>query len=166
MKKLISAALLLAAGMAGAHEFSDEARVLSASPIYERVNAPQRECWTEYREAPARNSGSNIGGTIVGGVVGGILGNQFGRGRGREATTAAGAIAGAVVGSQVQTRGDGSGASERYAVERCENRDHWKRRITGYDVRYEYKGQTYQAMLPNDPGQTLPVRVRMEVTPR
>lgn len=171
MNKLIATGLLLAAGVANAYEFGDYARVISSTPVYEQVNNPRRECWTEYRDAPPparRNNDTNVGGAIVGGVVGGLLGNQVGGGNGRTVATAGGAIAGTIIGSQVQTRGNNDEYYEghRRPVERCATKDHWDRRLTGYDVRYEYKGQTYQATLPNDPGNRLPVRVRMEVTPR
>ena len=72
MNKLIVAGLLLVTGVASAREYSDYARVLSSTPLYDEVNAPRRECWTEYRDTPrpSRSNDSNIGGAIVGGVVG------------------------------------------------------------------------------------------------
>ncbi|SFN69709.1 Uncharacterized conserved protein YcfJ, contains glycine zipper 2TM domain [Formivibrio citricus] len=171
MKKLIIAGLLLVAGAASAREYSDYARVISSTPMYEEVNTPKRECWTEYRDVPqrqTRGSDNNIGGAIVGGVVGGLLGNQVGGGNGRTVATAGGAIAGAIIGSRVQTTGSNDDYQEpaRRPVERCKTSNHLERRLSGYDVRYEYKGQSYQTVLPNDPGQQLPVNVRMEVTPR
>lgn len=170
MNKLIIAGLLLVAGAASARDYSDYARVLSSTPVYEEVNTPRRECWTEYREVQRhpRSNDSNIGGAIVGGVVGGLLGNQVGGGNGRTVATAGGAIAGSIIGSRVQTTGSNDDYQEttRRPVERCATRDQVERRISGYDVRYEYKGQTYQAVLHNDPGQRLPVNVRMDVTPR
>ena len=169
MKPLLFTLTLALAGAVQAQEFNDSARVLSATPVYEQVNSPRRECWTEYRETSRREQrgGNNIGGAIVGGVVGGLLGNQVGGGHGKEVATAGGAIAGAIIGNQVQTRDDYRRDDDHYRpVDRCSNRDQWERRLTGYEVRYEYRGHTYQSFMQRDPGERIPVRVTMDVTPR
>ena len=86
-------------GSAFAADFTDTARVVSSTPIYERVSEPKRECWTEtVQVAPKERS---IGGAVVGGVAGGLLGSQVGGGSGNTAATGAGAVAGAVVGDRV-----------------------------------------------------------------
>lgn len=86
-------------GNAYAADFTDNARVVSSSPIYERVNEPRRECWTEsVQVAPKERS---MGGAVVGGVAGGLLGSQVGGGSGNTAATGAGAVAGAVIGDRV-----------------------------------------------------------------
>lgn len=184
MKSLLLASTLVLSGLVQAQEFNDTARVISANPVYEQVNNPRRECWTEYRdtprEAPRRTSSrkaTNIGGAIVGGVVGGLLGNQVGKGHGKEVATAGGAIAGAIVGNEIANNREDNRDDNRYddyrygdtydrGVERCADKDQWERRLTGYEVRYEYRGQTYQTVMQRDPGPRLPVRVVMEVTPR
>lgn len=82
-----------------ATDFTDTARVVSSSPIYERVTEPKRECWTEsVQVAPKERS---LGGAVVGGVAGGLLGSQVGRGSGSTAAAGAGAVAGAVIGDRV-----------------------------------------------------------------
>ncbi|MDN5850335.1 MAG: hypothetical protein L0H63_11995, partial [Nitrococcus sp.] len=40
---------------------------------------------------------------------------------------------------------------------------HYEQRVDGYDVTYRYRGETYRAQMPYDPGSRLPVRVA--VTP-
>jgi uncharacterized protein YcfJ len=123
-----------------------------------------------------RPDGSAVGGLIVGGVVGGVLGNAVGRGDGRGITTAAGALIGAAIGHEVgkrasdrgrdrggyRDRGYGRGGAGR-VVERCTIRDdeRWEERIDGYDVTYEYGGRRYHTRLPYDPGERLPVDVRV-----
>lgn len=170
---LIIVSTLLLAGFAQAREFNDTARVLDVRPHYEQVSVPYQECWNETRrEVRPQYDGrrdSNLGGAIVGGVVGGLLGHQVGGGHGKDVATVGGAIAGTVIGSRIQ-----SGNGERYqeqvdesrTVQRCTQRERREDRLTGYDVTYEYKGEAYHAILPENPGRRLPVRVTMDVSPR
>ncbi len=98
-KSLVLLSVLSLYGNAQAADFTDSARVVSSSPIYERVNEPRRECWTEtVQVAPKERS---LGGAVIGGVAGGLLGSQVGGGSGNTAATGAGAVAGAVVGDRV-----------------------------------------------------------------
>lgn len=82
-----------------AADFVDTARVVSSTPIYERVSEPRQECWTETVDSQPQQR--SMGGAVVGGVAGGLLGSQVGGGSGKTAATAAGAIAGTMVGNQV-----------------------------------------------------------------
>lgn len=93
------AALALSCGSVYAADFTDTARVVSSTPIYERIIEPKRECWTETVQAAPRER--SIGGAVVGGVAGAVLGGQVGKGSGNTAATGAGAVAGAVIGDQV-----------------------------------------------------------------
>lgn len=98
-KSLVLLSVLSLYGNAQAADFTDSARVVSSSPIYERVNEPRRECWTEtVQVAPKERS---LGGAVIGGVAGGLLGSQVGGGSGNTAATGAGAVAGAVIGDRV-----------------------------------------------------------------
>ncbi len=97
-KSLLALSLISLYGGAYAADFTDTARVISSTPVYERVNEPKRECWTEtVQVAPKERS---IGGAIIGGVAGGLLGSQVGGGSGNTAATGAGAVAGAVIGDR------------------------------------------------------------------
>ena len=122
------------------------AQVLRAAPVYEmqRVRVPEERC----------DGGTGTGGTVVGAVVGGALGNQVGKGDGRKAATVAGAVLGGVIGRRVDRNGARCRTVE---VEREE------RRLVGYDVEYQYKGQTYMSRMAGDPGNR--VRVRVTVQP-
>jgi uncharacterized protein YcfJ len=93
------AALTLACGSVYAADFTDTARVVSSTPIYERITEPRRECRTETVQVAPRER--SIGGAVAGGVAGAVLGGQVGRGSGNTAATGAGAVAGAVIGDQV-----------------------------------------------------------------
>lgn len=98
-KSLLALSLISLYGGAYAADFTDTARVVSSTPIYERVSEPKRECWKEtVQVAPKERS---IGGAVIGGVAGGLLGSQVGGGNGRTVATGAGAVAGAVIGDQV-----------------------------------------------------------------
>ena len=82
-----------------ASDYTDSARVISSSPIYERVNEPRRKCWMETVQVAPRER--SIGGALLGGIAGGLLGSQVGGGSGNTAATGAGAVAGAVIGDRV-----------------------------------------------------------------
>ena len=98
-RSLLVLSLIPLYGSAFAADFTDTARVVSSTPIYERVSEPKRECWTEtVQVAPKERS---IGGAVLGGVAGGLLGSQVGGGNGSKVATGAGAVAGAVIGDQV-----------------------------------------------------------------
>ena len=94
---VLSAAALY--GNAYAADFTDTARVVSSTPIYERVSEPKRECWNESAQAAPKEH--SMAGAIVGGIAGGLLGSQVGGGHGNAAATGAGAVAGAVIGDRV-----------------------------------------------------------------
>lgn len=144
-----------------AAEFDDYAKVRSVNAEYERVNNPRQECYSEYIEGSGVPAERSYGGSIVGGIAGAILGNQVGGGHGREAATAAGAITGAIVGDRMQNDSR-SGYAPGHEVRRCREVDNWERHLVGYRVVYEYQGQKFSTILPNDPGRDLRVRVNVE----
>lgn len=145
--------------------FSDTARVVSSTPIYEEFNEPRRECWTERTGYSYEKSDRSYGGAVLGAIVGGVVGNQFGKGGGRNAATAAGAAIGAITGDNIDN--DGRRVARRpVEEERCRVTDNWTRRITGYDVVYRYQGNKYSTFLPYDPGPTLKLRVNISVDER
>ena len=137
MKTVLSAAVLsalgLAAGVASANDYGDVATVISATPIYDRVSTPRRECHTEqvtsYDERRVRrpvqdeyyadSRGSSGAGTVLGAIIGGVVGHQFGNSSGgRDRGTAAGAIVGGLIGNSVEREnsryGDGYGYNNGY----------------------------------------------------
>ncbi len=174
LKKIALPAMLLAAlqltpALAGgprhAPVFQDQARVVSSIAVYERVNEPRRECWTEqvgYETVGGRDR--NYGGAIIGGIVGGVLGNQVGKGTGRHVSTAIGAATGAIVGDNL---GNGryvqTGYQRPIYEERCRTVDNWSQRLTGYDVTYRYQGRDYTAFMPRDPGPFVRVHVQVSL---
>ncbi|MEW6414290.1 MAG: glycine zipper 2TM domain-containing protein [Pseudomonadota bacterium] len=160
------AALLGATGAAHAgpgygDEFTVRARVVASTPIYETINEPRRECWTETVGYETRSSGTGSGGAILGAIAGGLLGSTVGKGDGRVAAAAVGAATGAVV-------GDRMGSRPRYEtvpqqVERCRTSDNFRQVLAGYDVRYRFQDREYSTRLPYDPGNWVTLNVRFTV---
>jgi uncharacterized protein YcfJ len=192
MKKMIlgvatAAALGVVGSTAWAQTYGDVARVISSTPIYDRVSSPQRECRTEavtaYEERrsvrpapeeyqPARESGIGAG-TVLGAIIGGVIGHQFGgSSAGRDHGTAAGAVIGGIIGNQAERNADEGyrpASRDVYAdrvpvtrdVERCRTVAETREQIVGYDVRYEYNGHEFRTRMPYDPGNQIPVNVEV-----
>ena len=139
---------------------SGRAQVLSSTPIYQQVNEPRRECWTETVDSEYRSEPRSYGGALVGGVVGGLLGNTVGQGNGRTAATAVGAVTGALVGDNISNNGRrGYSYSQPRQVERCQTRDNYRQVVSGYNVVYRYRGRNRVTTLPYDPGRFIDVQV-------
>jgi uncharacterized protein YcfJ len=191
MKKTIlglatAAALGAIATPAAAQVYGDTARVISATPIYDHVAMPRRECRIEptsgYEERrvrpgpdePRAERNDGIGpGAVLGAIVGGVIGHQLGNSTGgRDHGTAAGAVIGGLVGNSIEKDSDdGYPRASRDAyvervpvtrdVERCDTIADAEERIVGYEVRYEYNGREFRARMPYDPGEQMPVNVEV-----
>ena len=161
-------ATLALTGAVHASGFHDTAWVVSSTPVYERYNEPQRECWSEQVGYESVRSGKReYGGAILGGIVGGLLGNTIGKGNGRAVATAAGAATGAIVGDRIDNDDREVRRYERPVYEeRCRVDDRWSQRLTGYNVVYRYQGHEYTTFMPQDPGRTVKVRVNVSLAER
>ena len=163
-KLIISALGVCALPLAQAADFEDFGKVVRVQPRIEQVRMPRQECRTDYVQAPVQQPRSGGGGAIIGGLVGGLLGNQVGSGNGRSVATAAGAIAGAVVGNNTEGNYNNQPQQvQEQAVQRCRNVDAYEERTNGYNVTYEYRGQSYDTIMRRDPGQR--VRLHVSATP-
>ena len=161
---LATAATAATAGPA-AHSYVDNARVIGVDPQYENVSVPRQECHAEWVAEPRQVAGRNYGGAVVGGLAGALLGNQVGRGHGREAATAVGAVVGAFTGDTIANRGrwgQPQAQPEQREVTTCRMVDEVQSRIAGYRVDYDYRGQRFSTLMPNNPGPFVPVRVSVE----
>jgi uncharacterized protein YcfJ len=144
--------------------FNDWAPTVSTSPVYQEVNNPRQECWTEQVTSDVGySSDHSYAGAILGGITGGLLGHTVGRGSGRDAATAVGAVTGAIVGDNVGNRSGGEPSTQGREEQHCRTVDNWSRQLTGYNVVFRYGGQQFQTVLPYDPGNA--VRVTVSVTP-
>lgn len=171
----------------------DVATVVSATPIYNRVATPRRECWTEqvsayeeqrvrrpqYNEVQYESRESSGGGALLGAIVGGAIGRQFGNSSGgKDRGTAAGAIIGGLIGHDIERGSNRDGNYYRTSrdvyevqrvpvtrdVQRCQTVQETREEISGYDVVYRFNGKEYSTRMSYDPGPTLPIEV--SVRPR
>lgn len=165
------AAMLAASGAAQAGHgdkdndgFVTRAQVLSSTPIYDTVNEPRRECWTETSgyDTHSYRSDNNTGSTILGAIAGGLIGSTVGKGNGKVAAAAVGAATGAVVGNRWNDGHNRYESSPRQ-VERCRTTDNFRQVVNGYDVRYRFQGREYNTRLPYDPGKWLALNVSFSV---
>jgi uncharacterized protein YcfJ len=167
MKRFAILALAATGAIAAqAQTFVDRARVQDVQPQYETVQVPRQECSSQWvQDAPqVVSGGGGYGGAIIGGVAGGLLGNQVGKGHGKEAATAAGAVIGAIAGDRIQnSQPQQVVQAPPREVRNCRTVTDMQQRLTGYRVTYEYRGNQYQTVMRDQPGQSLPVRV--SVTP-
>lgn len=163
-KRLLVPVLATMALAAQADTFIDTARVRNVQPQYETISVPRQVCTMSWVNEPQRQYGErSYGGAVIGGIAGAVLGNQVGNGHGREAATALGAVVGAFTGDHVSNRGRG----DRYdqaprQVQTCQTVNEVQQRLTGYQVSYDYRGQQYTALMPQDPGRNLQLRVSVE----
>ena len=160
----------VSSGAVWAGDFVDTAKVVSSSPIYERVSEPKQECWTETvsstgtvtKSAPVEEH--SIGGALLGGVIGGVVGSQIGQGTGNTVATGAGAIAGAIIGDRVANK-DAQQQTQTTQVPQTREERHCRQIessrdvIRGYNVTYRYNGRDVTTRLPYQPGDTVQVSV-------
>jgi uncharacterized protein YcfJ len=144
--------------------FTARARVVASTPVYESINEPRRECWTETvgHETRSYRDGNNTGGAVLGAIAGGLIGSTVGKGNGKVAAAAVGAATGAVVGDRWNDGGTRYESRPRQ-VEQCRVQDNYRQVISGYDVRYRYGDREYSTRLPYDPGKWLTLNVRFSV---
>jgi len=166
------AALLAASGAAQAGQdrgnadgFTARAQVLASTPVYDTINEPRRECWTEtvgHETRSYRDASNSPGGAILGAIAGGLIGSTVGKGNGKVAAAAVGAATGAVVGDRWNDGSTRYESSPRQ-VERCRTQDNFRQVVSGYDVRYRFQGREYSTRLPYDPGKWLALNVSFSV---
>lgn len=148
----------------------DNAQVLSSTPIYRvvEITTPRQECWEEevVRQEHRHRSESATPG-LLGMLVGGALGNAVGS---HKSSQRVGAVVGAVIGGSVArdiVRHNDNQRATVYVdtVERCRTvqATRQEEKLVGYDVSYRYNGSQHTVRMPEDPGNT--VRVRVDVEP-
>ena len=130
----------------------EAARVISATPIMQRVGIPQQVCSDRQVEVQGQKSGA---GAVLGAIAGGAIGNSIGRGPGRDATTAIGIVGGAVVGNNIE----GGPPNTVQTVRQCATQTVYQDRVVAYNVLYEYAGKQYSVQSPKDPGPYLSVQI-------
>ena len=137
------------------------ANVVEAEPVIRIIRRPVDEevCWQEevYREVPERRAKTPV---VFGALLGGLIGNQFGSGHGRDAMTFAGVALGRAIAKDNQRR---KNPQHYYASleDRCGINTQWTEteQVIGWDVVYEYEGETYVTRMQNEPGEQIQVQV-------
>ena len=161
----------ICSGSIWAGDFVDTAKVISSTPILERVSEPRQECWNETvsstgavtKSAPVEEH--SIGGALLGGLIGGVVGSQVGQGNGSTVATGAGAIAGAIIGDRVASQNASQQAQTTQEVpqtreeKHCRQIENFRDVIRGYNVTYQYNGKTATTRLASQPGDTVQVSV-------
>jgi uncharacterized protein YcfJ len=138
------------------------ADVRNVRPVMEQVKTPRKVCDQVAVTKPAPGNGNHVVGTAVGAAVGGLLGNQIGRGNGRKAATVAGAVGGGFIGHEVGVRHDAN-RTVTSTETRCRTVEDTSDKVVGYDVTYEFRGQSFTTRMDYDPGPRL--RVEPTVAP-
>lgn len=160
-------ATAMAGGRYGEDRYYDYAPVLRADPITEivQVDDPHKVCWTEEVTYHRRIHRGTATPEIVGGIIGGVVGNQFGHGRGKGIATIAGALLGGSIAHDVKRDRAYGYTSYSEPVRRCkvEHDYHDEETVVGYDVKYRYNGKIYHTRMDRDPGNTVRVRVHLDL---
>lgn len=141
--------------------FTARAEVMSAIPIFQQINQPRQECWSNAEEsANSVNSDHSYTGAILGGLAGGLLGNTVGGGNGKIAATAVGAATGAMAGNYL-----GNQNAQQQPQQHCEIHDHYQQVLTGYTVTFRYNGRIMSAIMLQKPGRFIAVNVNVVPAP-
>ncbi|ADI28783.1 17 kDa surface antigen [Methylotenera versatilis 301] len=150
------------AGQDAGDHYYDQAKVLSVTPQFERINTPTQQCHTEYARETYSNGDRSVGGSIIGGVAGALLGSTIGRGNGRVAAAAVGAGVGAIAGDRIDNQNNNTQTTER-PVDRCTLVDNWQTVSRGYLVNYSYNGRSFSTTTYERPRDT--IRISVAVAP-
>ena len=142
-------------GHAGS-DLIDTAKVISSTPVLERITESRQECDPAPAPAPAAAQERSIVGPVVGGVAGAVIGHQIGSGRGNTAATAAGAIAGTIIGDKVANSPPPAPAQP---AQQCRTVQTTREVVKGYTVVYRYNDRDITTTLPRDPGPTVRVGI-------
>ena len=159
---LATLAALVAMGLSfnlQAADITDTAKVISATPVLEKVTDISSDCGREPMvRARAPEPERSLAGPIIGGVAGAILGHQVGKGAGNVVATAGGAVAGAVIGDRIGNR-PAATPPPQYGEAPCRRTETTREVVKGYTVVYRYNGRDATTTLPYDPGDRIAVGV-------
>jgi uncharacterized protein YcfJ len=150
------------------HDRYDYAKVVDVDPIIqrERIRVEREVCWNEQVRVRANGyrRGDAVGGALVGGVIGGVVGHELGRdSHHHQAGTVVGVAVGATLGHELAGR-----RHERYETvteRRCAVKPdlEYHETVSGYRVKYRYRGQVYHTTTADHPGKR--IRVKVDVAP-
>jgi uncharacterized protein YcfJ len=138
------------------------AKVVNVTPIYETISykEPHRECHYEDRVVHRKGSKTPV---ILGSIIGGAIGNELGHNKSnKKVGTVVGAVLGGSIANDISKSQRGyDTVSER--VCRTTHHVNYKEELTGYNVAYKYRGNTYYTTTDQHPGKR--IRVAVSVRP-
>ena len=149
----------LAAGVQASSHY-ETARVIDVIPVYETVRyaMPVENCRAQTVRLPQYQASGTA--PIIGAVIGGAVGNAVGhKKRNKQVGALIGAVLGATIGNDIA---NASPNRARYGTRHyCDTYTEYRNeeRLLGYDVSYEYGGQTYTARMKRRPGDEIRIRV-------
>ncbi len=169
MATIVLALIPTAAALADSRSTTIHAPVESVQPLVEVVTEriPYETCRTERVRVVERrpNRGTTMP-TLVGGLVGGTVGRVIGHNSShRGLITGVGAAVGAAVGHNSAIDSYGDPSREYYDTEEVCSVEYELRereRSNGYRVSYRFGDNIYTTHTHTEPGQSIPVRVRLE----
>ena len=121
---------------------------------------PVEDCRAQTVRLP--QYGASGTGPIIGAVIGGAVGNAVGHNkRNKQVGALVGAVLGASIGNDI-VNASPDRSRVRYETRHvCDTFTEYRNeeRLLGYDVSYEYAGQTYTARMKRRPGSEIRIRV-------
>ena len=149
----------LAVGVQASSHY-ETARVIDVIPVYETVRyaMPVENCRAQTVRLPQYQASGTA--PIIGAVIGGAVGNAVGhKKRNKQVGALIGAVLGATIGNDIA---NASPNRARYGTRHyCDTYTEYRNeeRLLGYDVSYEYAGQTYTSRMKRRPGDEIRIRV-------
>ena len=145
------------------HQRIRYAKVVHVKPIYKtvRIEKPRRHCETyQDRGANVTLHQHSPEAVIMGGVVGGIVGHELGRSGNREISTLAGIVIGSAIAHDVTSINHSYSIDNDRSYTECHRHTRVieKQKLTGYKVKYKYRGQIYTTRMRHHPGKRLPIQ--------
>src|SRR3569832_779554 len=147
---------LVAAGAASAQEVG---RVISSTPVVQQTPVTRQVCNQPVAVQPQQQGGSGAG-AVIGAIAGGLLGHTVGQGMGRAAATGVGAVAGAAIGNSVESRNN----YPQQMASQCVMQTTYENRTVGYNVQYEYAGETCSTQMAYEPGPTVQLQIQPQAS--
>ena len=157
----LATATFLAVGAQAASHY-ERARVIDVIPVYDTVRyaMPVEDCRAQTVRLPQYRASGTA--PIIGAVIGGAVGNAVGHNkRNKQVGALLGAVLGASIGNDI-VNASPDRSRFRYGTRHvCDTFTEYRNeeRLLGYDVSYEYAGQTYTARMKRRPGDEIRIRV-------
>lgn len=147
-------------------EINIKANVVNVKPIYSYVtiNTPTKHCFTEPVTQTYYNDEDRASRALLGGLIGGVIGNNIGHGNSRKTSAVLGALIGSQIGSRIADNHAYATQQVRYE-QRCEiqNVSETIKKITAYDVSYQFRGRIFTTQMPYHPGSQ--ISLNLSLTP-